>query len=167
MRPENGLRVAAYGGPLLSVDKTIVDGVVFDEDSEVLVAHVRPRAKERGRCGVCRRRSPGYDFGEGRRRWRTLDLGTIRAYLEADAPRVVCGVHGVVVAAVPWARHGAGQYRNFDDTVAWLAAACSKTAVTALMRVGWRSVRSIVRRVCANIDEVVDRFAQVRRIRYR
>jgi len=35
------------------------------------------------------------------RRWRALDLGTVWAYLEADAPQVSCPVHGVVVAAVP------------------------------------------------------------------
>jgi transposase len=35
-----------------------------------------------------------------------LDAGTMRVYLEADAPRVSCAEHGVVVAAVPWARHG-------------------------------------------------------------
>src|SRR5260370_8098437 len=40
-----------------------------------------------------------YDAGAGRRRWRALDLGTVRAVLEADAPRVRCPDHGVVVGA--------------------------------------------------------------------
>ncbi len=48
--------------------------------------------------------------------------------------------HGVVVAAVPWARHGAGHTRAFDDTVAWLATPCSKSAVGALTRVARRTV---------------------------
>lgn len=43
------------------------------------------------------------------------------AVIEADAPRVACPEHGIVVAAVPWARHDAGHTRVFDDTVAWLA----------------------------------------------
>ena len=73
----------------------------------------------------------GYDRGEGRRRWRGLDLGTIQVWLEADAPRVDCAEHGVTVAAVPWARHGAGHTRGFDEQVAWLATQCSKTAVTS------------------------------------
>ncbi|CCK57863.1 Transposase (part2) [Mycobacterium canettii CIPT 140070008] len=34
--------------------------------------------------------------------------------------------------AVPWARHHAGHTYAFDDTVAWLAVACSKTAVCEL-----------------------------------
>ena len=62
-------------------------------------------------------------------------------------PRVRCPGHGVVVAAVPWARHGAGHTRFFDDQVAWLAVACSKTAVMTLMRVAWRTVGAIVTRV--------------------
>ena len=78
---------------------------------------VRPRARERDRCPPCRRRCPGYDQGEGRRRWRALDLGTTFCFLEAWAPRVRCRRHGVVVAAVPWARHDAGFTRTFEDQV--------------------------------------------------
>ena len=73
-------------------------------DSGALVVSVRPAAGERDRCPNCRRRCPGYDLGEGRQRWRALGFGTTLAYLEADAPRVNCGHHGVIVAAAPWAR---------------------------------------------------------------
>ena len=95
---------------LLGVEKTVVEQVEFDEDAEALVLHVRPMKRQRGRCGICGRRSPGYDAGPGRRRWRALDLGTIRAQLEADAPRVACRRHGVVVAQVPWARPRRGPH---------------------------------------------------------
>src|SRR5512142_566816 len=81
---------------------TVVEEVEFDEIDEVLVISVRPRASERDRCPHCRRRCPGYDQGEGRRRWRALDLATALCFVEADAPRVNCRRHGVVVAAVPW-----------------------------------------------------------------
>ena len=54
-----------------------------------------------------------------------------------------CGEHGVVVAAVPWARHGARHTRAFDETVAWLATRCSKSAVCELTQIaGARSVPS-------------------------
>jgi transposase len=102
---------------LLGVEHTVIEQVRYDEDG-VLVALVRPTRSRRGRCGACQRRCPGYDQGEGRRRWRTLDLGTVQAFLEADAPRVRCRQHGVVAAAVPWARHGAGFTRAFEDTAA-------------------------------------------------
>jgi transposase len=65
---------------------------------------------------------------------------------------------------VPWARHGAGHTRDFDDTVAWLAVQCSKTAVTELLRIAWRTVGSIITRVQVDIDATVDRLSGLRRI---
>ena len=88
----------------------------------------------------------------------------IRAYLEAEAPRVCCPEHGVVVAAVPWARHGAGHTRAFDDTAAWLAVHTSKQAVGELLRVAWATVGRIVTRVVADAEAGLDRFAGLRRI---
>ena len=41
------------------------------------------------------------------RRWRAPDLGPLRVFLEAAVPRVRCPQHRVVLAGVPWARHGA------------------------------------------------------------
>jgi transposase len=132
---------------VVGVERSVVEGVDFDEDA--LVVAVRPGWRERSRCGVCRRRCPGYDGGEGRRRWRTLDLGTTVCYLEAEAPRVSCKRHGVVVAAVPWARHGSRFSRSFEDQVAWLACECSKRAVSELMRIAWLTVGRIITRVAA------------------
>ena len=48
--------------------------------------------------------------------------------------------------------------------MAWLATQCSKTAVTQLMRVSWRTVGAIVARVWADVDSLVDRLAGLRRI---
>ena len=149
---------------LLGVEKTVIEDIEFDEGEQLLVAHVRPRKRARSRCGRCGRRSPGYDRGEGRRRWRALDLGTIRAVLEADAPRVDCREHGPTVAAVPWARHAAGHTYAFDEQVAWLATQCSKTAITQLMRIAWRTVGAIITRVWADVEAVHDRFANLSRI---
>jgi transposase len=105
---------------LLGLHQAVVEDVEVEEDGTVVVS-VRPKWRELDRCPYCRRRCPGYDWGEGRRRrWRALDLGTTFAYLEAWAPRVSCREHGVVVAAVPWARHDSGFTRAFEDQVAWL-----------------------------------------------
>jgi transposase len=148
-------------------DVELIDGpagaVVFDDELHV-VAHVRPVKSQRLRCPYCRRRCGKYDDGRGRRRWRALDVGPLRAYLEADAPRVNCPEHGVLVAAVPWARHNAGHTDFFDDTIAWLAVACSKTAITQLMRVTWRTVGNIISRVWNDIEHVTDRLEGVKRI---
>ena len=149
---------------VLGIEKTVVEDVEFDEVEQVLVAHVRPRQHAARRCGRCGRRCRGYDQGEGRRQWRGLDLGTIPVWLEADAPRVDCPEHGVVVAAVPWARHGAGHTHVFDEQVAWLATQCSRSAVTELMRIAWRTVGAIITRVWADVEQLHDRFAGLRRV---
>ncbi|WFE44513.1 ISL3 family transposase [Verrucosispora sp. WMMD1129] len=158
------MRSVRLWGRLLGVEQVVVESVCLDA-AGVVVVSVRPLRRARGRCGVCQRRCPGYDAGRGRRRWRSLDVGVWQVFLEADAPRVRCPVHGVVVAAVPWARHGAGHTRQFDALVGWLVRRMSKTAVCHLVRVGWRTVGQIVTRVVADADAAAgDRLAGVRRI---
>ena len=93
-----------------------------------------------------------------------MDLGTSYCFLEAWAPRVRCKRHGVVVAAVPWARHDASFTRLFEDQVAWLAVHTSKTAVSELMRIAWRSVGWICRRVMAEQSAKRDLFAGLERL---
>lgn len=155
---------ARVWGRLLGVNTAVVRTVRLDETTQVLVASVRVRTRDRYRCGQCRRRCPGYDAGRGPRRWRALDLGTLQAFVEADVPRVRCPEHGVIVTMVPWARHGAGHTRAFDDTIAWLATATSKTTVRQLMRIAWPTVGAIISRVRADIDAGTDRLAGLRRI---
>ncbi len=130
-------------------ESTVIEGVEFEDESESIVVSVRPRKGATRRCGLCQRRCPGYDHGEGRRRWRGPDLGLLRSFLESDAPRVSCRDHGVVVASVPWARHGARHTRVFEDTLAWMATRTSKSTLEVLLRVAWRTVGAIVARVVA------------------
>jgi transposase len=158
------VRSARVWKRLLGVEHTVVDAVLVDEATDAIVALVRPTRSRRGRCGICGRKRPGYDQGEGRRRWRALDLGVIQAFLEADAPRLACPQHGVVVAAVPWARHGAGFTRAFEDTAAWLAVHTSRVAVAELLRITWRSVGRICGRVAAEQAARSDRLQGLRRI---
>ena len=106
---------------------TVIDGVEFEDEGESIVVSVCPRKDPKQRCGLCQRRCPRYDHGEGRRHWRGPDLGLLRSFLEGDAPRVTCREPGVVVASVPWARHGARHTRVFEDTVAWMATRTSKS----------------------------------------
>jgi transposase len=144
--------------------RTVLEAVVFDEDADAMVVSVRPRKGARQRCGRCGRRAAWYDRGEGRRRWRCLDLGELRCFLEADAPRVSCPEHGPTVIQVPWARHGAGHTLAFDDQVAWLATHTSKTAVVELMRIAWRSVGAIITRVVDDARAASDPFEALVRI---
>jgi transposase len=155
-----GIRVWAR---LLGLARAVVEDVFLDDDGDVVVC-ARPRAREQGRCGVCRRRCPGYDLGDGRRRWRALDLGTTFAFVEAAAPRVECRRHGVVVAAVPWARHDSWFTTAFEDQCAWLAVNTSASAVAQLMRTTWRAVGGICRRVSDEARAQRDLLGDLRRL---
>ncbi|MCA1677843.1 MAG: ISL3 family transposase [Actinobacteria bacterium] len=149
---------------LLGLRRVVVEEVDFEEGEAAVVVSLRPKARERDRCPHCRRRSPGYDWGEGRRRWRALDLGTTLCFLEAEAPRVECKRHGVVVAAVPWARHDSSFTRAFEDQVCWLAVNTSKTAVSELMRIAWRTVGWVCERAMAEASAKRDLLGGLRRI---
>jgi transposase len=157
-----GVRPLRVWKRLLGLRRAVIEDVELDGDG--VVVSVRPRAGERGRCPHCRRRCAGYDWGEGRRRWRALDLGTTLCFVEAEAPRVRCRRHGVVVAAVPWARHDSKFTRAFEDQVSWLAVNTSKTAVSELMRIAWRSVGWICQRVTAEARSQRDLFAGLKRL---
>jgi transposase len=148
------------------VERTVVEEVYVHPVEPVKVVSVRPdcRWQRRPRCGVCRERAPLYDRGHCRR-WRSLDEGLLRVYFEADLPRVACPEHGVVIAAVPWARHGAGHTIPFDETVAWFAPGASKKLISVLLRINWHTVGSILTRVMAERDgQDGDRLAGVTRI---
>jgi transposase len=155
----------------------VIEGVTVETEtsrgkqpktSEVLVLSVRPKASQAGRCSRCRKRCPGYDAGgrdgDGIRRWRTLDVGTTKAYLQAPAPRVFCAEHGVVVAHVPWARPGAKHTWAFEDTCAWLAAHTALSVLTVLLRIAWRTVAAIVTRVVTDGCDTNDLLAGLSRI---
>jgi len=150
---------------LLGVEQHValegVDLEVADGGEAVLVASVRPVRRRASRCGQCLRRCPGYDRGDGRRRWRGLDLGSTRVFLEAEAPRVRCREHGVVVAGVPWARHDSPFTAAFEEQVAWLAAHATASTVAELMRSSWRAVTRMVARVVAEARGKTDRLAGV------
>ena len=148
-------------GHLVFEDGDIEAGL---DGREVLVFRVRPDHGHRCRCSRCGRRAPRFDSGEGRRRWRAMDAGTMRVYLEAEAPRVACPRHGVVVAAVPWARPGSRFTTTFEDRAAWLCAAMTGTKTAELLRTTWRSVQGIVERVVAELAGKTGRLAGLSRI---
>ena len=108
---------------VLGVEHTVIESVELETDGrgqELLVARVRVKAGAARRCSRCQRRCPGYDTSPAPRRWRSLDVGTTQVYLQATTSRVACAEHGVVVAAVPWARPGSRFTTAFEDTAAWL-----------------------------------------------
>jgi transposase len=132
-----------------------VEGTYQDEDAQgpVVVIRMRPRAHVRFLCPHCWAVCPGYDRGRPQvRRWRALDSGLLRTYVEAHVPRVSCIEHGVVTAAVPWARHGARHTYAFEQVAAWSATEMSGTAAARLLRCSWRTIGDMVDRVLADLE---------------
>lgn len=127
-----------------------------------LEIRLRPRVQHRWRCPHCRIRCPGYDQ-RAERRWRALDFGRTKVHVVAQVPRVRCAEHGVVVAAVPWARHGSRHTLAFEQLAAWCAVEMSATAACRLLRCTWRTIGRIVTRVAGELDDE-DLLDGVRRI---
>ena len=119
---------------------------------EDLVVDVRPYARDRDRCSRCRRRCNFYDALTTGRRWRSIDLGSCMVYLVGDTHRVRCPEHGVVVAHVPWARHGSRFTVAFEDLGCWLATNCNKTVVAHYLRTTWRSIGRVMEGRVATSD---------------
>lgn len=70
----------------------------------------------------------------------------------------------MIVARVPWARHGGIFTLAYEDTTAWLARQCSKTATSGLMRISWPTVGGIISRVAEDRSRGRDRFRGLVRI---
>lgn len=136
---------------ILNVKHTAIDGFDFLPDGSIVIK-VHPTKGEQCRCGKCGKKSPYYDEGRGFRSWRALDWNTHKVHIYANEPRVKCVKHGVVTAAVPWARHNSRFTREFEQMVAWLTMNCSKTTVAGLMRVSWKTIGPIISRIKKELD---------------
>ena len=158
------MRNASVWGGLLGLSDAVVEDVDLDLEHGRILAHVRVRKGAALRCSRCLAKSPRYDQGEGRRRWRHLDAGVLTVWIEAAAPRVQCRACGVNVAHVPWAHAGTGHTHDFGRQVTWSATRMSKSAVVELMRVAWRTVGAIIERYWADVEDCFDRFENLTRI---
>lgn len=133
---------------MLNIPGAWVASVAFAPEGIVVGLRLRT-SRLRCPCGFSTR--AGYDCS--RRRWRHLDMGACKLWLEAELRRLRCPTCGVRTEEVPWARPGARHSRDFEDVVAWLAQRTDKTSVATLMRCSWAAVRAIIGRV---VDERLD-----------
>lgn len=146
---------------LLKIDRIAIDNVNFEtvNAEEMLVIKARPMSRDKSRCPKCGKRCKGYDSSNKVRRWRSLDFGSYRVYIEAFAPRIECQKHGVLVARVPWARHDSDYTYDFETAVTWLALHTTAQDVADYFRIMWHTVGSIARRVQKSLeDEQENRF---------
>jgi len=151
---EEGLQMQAknLAQHIIGAQGFILEDITINTEMNEIIIVIRPTKQEACRCGICYRKAAGYDSGRGKRRWRCLDIGSTKVYVEAEAPRVRCKKHGVVVAAVPWARHNSRFCKAFEEATAWLTVNASHSVVAEFMRVEWHSVGSICRRVYEELE---------------
>jgi len=155
------MRATSVVRVLLAIQSTRVLDLEFEEDG--LVVDVAPTHQIPRCCDCGRKVRSVHDQRE--RRWRHLDLGGIKVQLNYAIRRVRCPNCGVRVEAVPWAEAGSRFTLAAERYIAYLAQRTDRTTVTDLMRVAWRTVGDIVRRVVGRQRERDgDRLDGLRRI---
>jgi len=146
------MRVTTAFNRLLRLAGASVIDVSFGVEGVIVSVRLRRRRRVCGRCGQTGRRVRAHDHRV--KRWRHLDLGAQRCFIECRLRRVWCLDCGAQFEAVPWARHSSRYTRDFEDTVAWLAQQMAKTPIAGLLRIAWDTVGRIVERVLADhLDE--------------
>lgn len=134
----------------LGLAGAVVESARIEGDSITVSARPRRRAPRRPVRG---RLCDGYDRLPPRR-WRALDPGQSRCHVERAPRRVECPGHGVRAEAVPWARSATSRFtRSFEDQAAWLACHGSRSTASEPMRVDWRTVGGVCKRVADELDQ--------------
>lgn len=153
------MRATTAFNKMLAIPGANVTGVTFTPTG-ILVDIARRARRLRCPCGWSTRAV----YDRSVRRWRGLDLGAAKLFLQAEIRRLHCRRCGRVrTEQVPWARPGARFTRDFEDVLAWLAQRMDKTAISRLLRCSWEAVAGIVTRVVAEqLDDA--RLEQVYRI---
>jgi transposase len=137
------VRVTTAFNRMLALPGAWVRDVEFGEQAMIVTVALRRKKPICAGCGAA-----GLKIKDHRvKRWRHLDLGGVRCYVECRLRRLYCRGCGDLPEMVEWARGGARYTRDFDDLTAWLAQQMNQTQVTRLMRIGWETVGKILERV--------------------
>jgi transposase len=146
------MRVTTAFNRMLRLPGASVIGVAFAAEGVIVTVRLRRRRRVCSGCGQVGRLAI---HDRRRKRWRHLDLGAARCWIECELRRVWCpACGGPRLEPVPWARPGAGYTRDFEDLVAFLAQQMAKTPIAKLLRIAWDTVGDIVARVVADfLDE--------------
>jgi len=132
---------------------------------DVFVARVELDESERYKCPICGSKCGKYGYGAERaKRWRSLDLGKNRFYIECDNPRCICPEHGVHKQAIPWAFPDSDYTKVFEMQVAHMAANAPTNLVSKKYRIKWHTVGSCISRVQKGVWPVENRFRKLKRI---
>ena len=139
------MRATTLLNRLLDLPGIDVSGVSLD--GRRMLAEVRLRAR-RLACPLCPFTTRArYDTRRVPSSWQHLDFGTATVVVFAYLRRLDCPEHGVLVEAVPFARHRSGFTRDFEDVTAFLATKTDKSTIARFLRIDWDTVGRICERV--------------------
>jgi transposase len=142
------VRATTLLNKLLDLPGITVAGVSFPAgDANVMVVDVAVRSR-RLACPCCEFTTRArYDTRPVPSWWRHVDFGRFRVEVQAGLRRLACPEHGVIVEAVPFARHRSRFTRDFEDVTAFLVTKTDKTSICRFLRTDWDTVGRIVERV--------------------
>lgn len=138
------MRIATVFGKILGLKRTRICSVTVEDEG--IFVDVKPTTRVPYCSGCGRRVHAVYDRYAGRR-WRHLDLASLRVWLRFAIRRVDCPRCGVTVELVPWAEPQSWFTYDFEEQVAYLAQRADKTTLSEVMRIGWKTVGAIIERV--------------------
>ena len=115
-------------------------------------------------CPVCGQICGKYDSSGFVKRWRSLDLGKNKFFIECVYPRLLCAEHGVRKCRIPWAFADSDYTQAFEVRVAYAAAKSPTNLVSKEYRIKWSTVGNCVKRVQQNIAPVGNRFRKLKKI---
>lgn len=144
------MRITTAFNRMLRLPGAWVQDVAFGDEGVIVTVGLRRRRRVCSGCGA-----RGLQIKDRRvKRWRHLDLGSSRCFIECELRRLRCPDCGERAEMVEWARAGSPYTRDFEDLAAWLTQQMAKTQITRLLRIGWESVGKIAERVVADhLDE--------------
>ena len=143
---EGDVRVTTAFNRMLALPGAWVRDVAFGAEGVIVTVALKAKNPVCSGCGA-----RGLSIKEHRtKRWRHLDLGGSRCFIECLLRRLYCPGCGDVYEGVPWVRASSPYTRDFEDMTAFLAQQMNQTAVSRLMRIAWRTVGTILARVVAD-----------------
>lgn len=158
------MAIKTYIKHMLNVKYISIKNLKYDETNDELTISVNPTNGHSCLCPICNSRCPRYDT-LGTRKWRSLDMGTTKVFIESPVIRVDCKRHGVLTSLVPWARHNSSFTRDFENNVVWMSKYLSKSAVSKMQRISWNTIGPIISRFRKDVDPNPNhRFDNLRRI---
>ena len=138
------------------VDRTVS---LYKEEFKRKEIHlkVRPYKRDLQRCPICKKQCSKYDSKRMvDSSWRTANLNGIPVYLEYRPSRISCPEHGIKTEYIPWA-DGTGRFtEDFNNEAAWLITQMSKTAISTLLGINWRTVGNCVKSTLDRLEPCLE-----------